>query len=591
MRRRLLLLCSSVCVGVLAGCAGGGGGEVPVPVPIPVLPFTSWSAVTPNTTVQANGISQTGSANYTVAPSGDLTLTHLAPFSAVDTMSSSATFTFGSIRQLTALSIVTPAGTASWNTATAGTTLACTTGFCLAANATGTSAAVAIDPYFLGWNYQTFAFWATGTATTGTLGAISVGARTPATGLPVEALAVYTGMTAGYYSDPNGQFFGAAALFDATADFGNRTIAFSTSGTNLSTVNGTLTPAAGLDLSGTLSYASGTTLFTGPLHTADGRLSGNATGSFYGPGGEELGGLYSLNGPGALEAMIGGFGVRQLPPFTSWSAVHANSPVAPQGISQSALFEYSVSPDVTVTSVGAFTPIEKGIATFSYDNFHNPTAFGIYSPSASASWNTSVGDTIDCIPFVCSASNATGRGDFGNQYGPTQNWNYQTFGAWSYETNGTINPRTGNFGAISVGAMTPAVALSSLPFATATYTGRAAGFYMDSMGTPFSTVATMSATVDFTARTVNLSTIYTSASNLNTSTGSAMPSLDLSGPTLTYTVGGNQFTGVVTTASGSLTGMATGNFYGPAAEEIGGIYTLKGAAQPEAMVGGFGGKR
>ena len=46
--------------------------------------------------------------------------------------------------------------------------------------------------------------------------------------------------------------------------------------------------------------------------------------------------------------------------------------------------------------------------------------------------------------------------------------------------------------------------------------------------------------------------------------------------TLNHAAGSNQFTGTVT-ATG-LSGSATGNFYGPAAQEIGGIYNLTGTA-------------
>jgi hypothetical protein len=100
----------------------------------------------------------------------------------------------------------------------------------------------------------------------------------------------------------------------------------------------------------------------------------------------------------------------------------------------------------------------------------------------------------------------------------------------------------------------------------------------------------MTATVDFGARTVDFRTTGTTIGNLSTG-GSPIsrPGLDLRG-NLGYAAGTNQFTGGVSTADTSLNGSATGRFYGPAAQEIGGVYSLTGAGQ-SSLIGGFGGKR
>jgi hypothetical protein len=68
--------------------------------------------------------------------------------------------------------------------------------------------------------------------------------------------------------------------------------------------------------------------------------------------------------------------------------------------------------------------------------------------------------------------------------------------------------------------------------------------------------------------------------------------LDLHG-TLTLVPGTNQFNGAVTTPSmfPALNGNVTGRFYGPAADEIGGVFALTGATNPHALLGSFGGKR
>ena len=60
--------------------------------------------------------------------------------------------------------------------------------------------------------------------------------------------------------------------------------------------------------------------------------------------------------------------------------------------------------------------------------------------------------------------------------------------------------------------------------------------------------------------------------------------------TLTYSAGSNQFTGAVANSGSTLSGTATGRFYGPAAQEIGGTFGLTGAGL-SAYGGGFGAHR
>jgi hypothetical protein len=67
--------------------------------------------------------------------------------------------------------------------------------------------------------------------------------------------------------------------------------------------------------------------------------------------------------------------------------------------------------------------------------------------------------------------------------------------------------------------------------------------------------------------------------------------LNLSG-TLSYLAGSNQFSGTVNTTS--MSGIATGKFYGPSAQEIGGTFSVSNGtvgSGGSAYIGGFGGKR
>jgi hypothetical protein len=74
--------------------------------------------------------------------------------------------------------------------------------------------------------------------------------------------------------------------------------------------------------------------------------------------------------------------------------------------------------------------------------------------------------------------------------------------------------------------------------------------------------------------------------------GTAFTGTDLSG-VLTYAAGQNALTGTLTTANGRLSGTANAQFFGPIAQEIGGLFALSPAAQTsvERLIGGFGAKR
>jgi hypothetical protein len=290
----------------VSACGGGSGGGT-----VPVRPFTSWSAVQPSTAVKAAGISQSGSANYTLLPNGDLRITSINSISPVDASSSSTTLTFDANRNLTAIDITTPSSSVSFsNTTLGGTSVSCSGPICVGVNASGTSAAVLYNPYDPGvaWEYQSFGVWATGSTTAGTIGTMSYGAPTPVNAIPTTGSAIYNGFATGYYVDSTGLLYGSAASMQANVTFGNLTssIAFSTNGTVINNTTTGTTQRPDLNLAGIWNYTAGAAQFAGAVSNAAG-LSGTATGRFYGPAAEEIGGIYVLRN-GLLESMLGGFG-------------------------------------------------------------------------------------------------------------------------------------------------------------------------------------------------------------------------------------------------------------------------------------------
>jgi hypothetical protein len=273
---------------------------------LPVRSFTSWSAVEPSTAVVAGGLSQTASANYSVLSTGEILVNSIPAVGAVDTSNSSVTLTYGGARNLNAVQVVTPTSSPRWQNGR-GATVGCANGVCAGETTSGESSFAGVDAYAVAWEYQSFGIWNTGGATAGTVGAMSFGAPTPANAIPLTGTAVYSGVSTGVYIASSGFLYGIGADMTANVDFGAQSVAFNTSGTFTVDNTGAISGNTGLDISGTLSYLPGTNQFSGPVTTANTFLSGTATGRFYGPAAEEIGGVYALSGTGP-EAILSGFG-------------------------------------------------------------------------------------------------------------------------------------------------------------------------------------------------------------------------------------------------------------------------------------------
>jgi hypothetical protein len=294
----------------LSGC-GGGGGPVgvgnarPSPGSSPT-PFSSFRNIQPDQTVDMIGFSQTVSATTV-----DGVVISDRTADTVQTGSRIELFHDSNL-QPTVISIHTARASLIWS---GSTQIACGTELCLMGHAQ-TLGGLANAMGGLGWNYQTFGYWFDSpTLNTRELGAISTGSQTPPEGVPTNATATYTGLAAGLYVDPTGAVFEHVASMSALADFGAaRSLTFTTTRTAISSLQGGLaTSAPEFDLAGTLTIVPGSNQFAGTLTTADTRLSGDATGRFYGPAAEEIGGVFTLlpAGGAGVETMNGAFGARR----------------------------------------------------------------------------------------------------------------------------------------------------------------------------------------------------------------------------------------------------------------------------------------
>ena len=167
-----------------------------------------------------------------------------------------------------------------------------------------------------------------------------------------------------------------------------------------------------------------------------------------------------------------------------------------------------------------------------------------------------------------------------------QGWSYQSFGVWnqlgSVVGGGSVHSST-------FGAPTPASAVPAT--GTATFNGKLAASYVSPDGTGSLAAADVSVGVDFASRSLSFASSGTTITR-DLSTATPAPDLDLSG-TLTYAAGSANFSGSITNAGGTMQGTSVGRFYGPAAQELGGGFTVAapGNATPEAFAGAYGAKR
>ena len=292
----------------LYGCGGGG---VTTPSAVKPTPFTSYPAITYPSVMVARGYTQ--QTSYTEF--GGIVTSPSTP----STFASGASFTesLNSSRQLTGLTMVSASGTTISLSTAKGDTLAVATVLptVLTSYSNNLQNQIwGVSMELAGWNYQSFGVWETGIGTgSGTMGAMTFGAETSPALIPTTGIYTFSGVADGLYTNSAGKLFAVSSSMTANTDFATRSISFVTTGSQTSLPGGiTATLNTSLNMNGTLSYASGSNQFNGPVTTIGGgaanvAMTGNATGKFYGPAAEEIGGTFAVSG-GSVTRFIGGFG-------------------------------------------------------------------------------------------------------------------------------------------------------------------------------------------------------------------------------------------------------------------------------------------
>ena len=272
-------------------------------------------------------------------------------------------------------------------------------------------------------------------------------------------------------------------------------------------------------------------------------------------------------------------------PLASFSQTSANSAVLISGgISNEGNYTYDVA-NLKVTGFSGYSNGQKGAKILvNYDSSQQPTSVTLTSAGGTTTtWKTAT-DTFGVLRInnnVGSATSANGQNYslVANPYG--FGWNYQTFGTWVTGA-GTGSGTVGNYsvGVVSTGLEIPTTG-------SGTYTGSTGGRYSDALGNDYFTSSDFSAAANFATRSVSLTSSST-ATTRDLLAVSTDANLDFTG-TMTYTAATNNLSGTINTTGGS-TGNVTGQFYGPAAEELGGTFSVDPVGV-NAYIGAFGAKK
>ena len=258
--------------------------------------------------------------------------------------------------------------------------------------------------------------------------------------------------------------------------------------------------------------------------------------------------------------------------FTTWSAVVVNDPtILSSGVSATigtdgvaSLATTNASGTFTINSAGGFSEIAMNAGTtnsVSFKTASGDTIQNAYNNTTAVALNqaqTLV--SIDAIPSAYS-------------------FQYQIYGAWGSYGSSSLASNAVSLGSPSTGAGIPTTG-------SATVSCSSSGYFVDLAKNAFLTNATMTAVINYAAGTITFNT--SNSGILGGPLGSPLSNnnLNLSGGSITYTVGTNVLTGSVNSANG-MTGPVNGLFYGPNANELGGTYAITNTLVG-TMVGGFG---
>jgi len=284
---------------LLVACGGGSSSSTTTTstpsTPTTIESFTAWSATTANVPV-----AMTDGSSSSIDLLGNISQSD---------SSGSATFTRDANNSYTLISPTASAGNSAIFSADLGDTLqsSFSSANTTALNTTKTTIGLFANPSTYSFNYQTYGAWGSYGIATGSAFALSDGAASPPSAIPTTGGLTLTGGSTGYFVDTNKFSYLTNATMAANLSFNTRTILFTTTSTVIQGApNGNVNTNDNLNMTGVITYISGTNNFIGTVTTTSG-MTGKINGKFYGPGINEIGGTYAVYGSG-IGTMVGSFG-------------------------------------------------------------------------------------------------------------------------------------------------------------------------------------------------------------------------------------------------------------------------------------------
>jgi len=284
---------------LLVACGGGSSSSTTTTstpsTPTTIESFTAWSATTANVPV-----AMTDGSSSSIDLLGNISQSD---------SSGSATFTRDANNSYILISPTASAGNSAIFSADLGDTLqsSFSSANTTALNTTKTTIGLFANPSTYSFNYQTYGAWGSYGIATGSAFALSDGAASPPSAIPTTGGLTLTGGSTGYFVDTNKFSYLTNATMAANLSFNTRTILFTTTSTVIQGApNGNVNTNDNLNMTGVITYISGTNNFIGTVTTTSG-MTGKINGKFYGPGINEIGGTYAVYGSG-IGTMVGSFG-------------------------------------------------------------------------------------------------------------------------------------------------------------------------------------------------------------------------------------------------------------------------------------------
>lgn len=404
------------------------------------------------------------------------------------------------------------------------------------------------------------------------------GFETPTGSGPTAGTLSYQGGAIAVESVGGGVFNALAGSIHLEADFQSNTIYGAINNLKQFDSNGTLQGDYDYRfiLSGvSITNTSGSRTFSGSLIAQDvtsaavAPTSGSAVnGRFFGNTAQEAAGVWQTSITGIGVDIWGSFGATTA--TLSGVPTFLQSINVPLSLHSQAMVEVNrttgvpTTIDTSVLPTPSLTPLATGGIAFSN------AALGTFNPPGSSTAphldTTGVFFTGGTNPVAVSGASGASPPSiaFLAERGTLS---YARFGYWIDTSLASTND-VFVYNYFGTGVQTP---ISSMPTSgTAHYAGTTMGKMVDSTNTTFDFFGTAHLQADFGTRSIS-----GSVNNLTGSTAPPITSIGLNAGTIP--LNSNSFSGTAS-AAGGLSGSWSGKFYGPAANEVAGTYTLTGGA-------------